>query len=410
MIKTQVWKYSIGDVFSDSKRKIQLIAKEERLHEYNSKTRKGIVIPRIRHQKWYKYKCLICSWEEGWMREADITKGVGCACCKGFSVVKGINDFGTKCPDKIKYFIDRNDAFKYTSTSGKIVHLKCPKCGLSKDMRVRNLYSHGFRCEYCNALPNVRPDLINFFVKQDEMWNYSIGSPNKVELQCPDCGFIKIMSVHSLCTDGFSCPKCSDGISYPEKFMISVLEQLGINFIYQYSKTHAVWCENYRYDFYLTDFNYIIEVHGNQHYQENTQFQNCTLNEVKKNDERKMILALQNGISKYIQIPARKSRLEVMKKSVIKSLSPFFDLSKVIWTKCGETASRSIIKKVCEYYKQYANKTGNIDDMCKKFHISDSTLRIYLHIGTENNWCNYIPRTMSKYPNEKIKVVEVVQK
>ena len=55
------------------------------------------------------------------------------------------------------------------------------------------------------------------------------------------------------------CPICSDGKSYPEKFIASYLRQIGEPFITEYS---AKWSNDRRYDFYLPNMNMFIEVDG----------------------------------------------------------------------------------------------------------------------------------------------------
>ena len=105
----------------------------------------------------------------------------------------------------IEYLVNKEDGYKYTSQSGKLIKVKCKNCGLEKEIKVKNLYAeHGVACE-----------------------------------------------------------RCSDGKSYPEKFMYNLLEQSNINFETQYSPQ---WGNGHRYDFYLPDYNIIIETHGEQHY------------------------------------------------------------------------------------------------------------------------------------------------
>ncbi len=67
-------------------------------------------------------------------------------------------------------------------------------------------------------------------------------------------------------SNGFSCKRCGDGISYGEKFVYSMLCELNIDFITQLSHITFSWCEKYKYDFYIPSINTIVEVHGRQHY------------------------------------------------------------------------------------------------------------------------------------------------
>ncbi|MEG1620242.1 MAG: hypothetical protein RR335_11910, partial [Eubacterium sp.] len=127
------------------------------------------------------------------------------------------------------------------------------------------------------------------------------------------------------------------GGSFPEKYVSSFLKILGIEvnrkMVFGWSqgtgdKGHK------RYDFFLPDFNTIIEVHGAQHYQGGFEF--CggrTLAEKRANDKYKETLARENGISNYIVINASTSDPEYLKKSICenKEFSKYFNASNVDW-------------------------------------------------------------------------------
>ena len=53
---------------------------------------------------------------------------IGCGCCNGKVVVKGINDMWTTNPELAKLLVNPDDGYKYTSTSGKKVDWRCPIC------------------------------------------------------------------------------------------------------------------------------------------------------------------------------------------------------------------------------------------------------------------------------------------
>ncbi len=204
------------------------------------------------------------------------------------------------------------------------------------------------------------------------------------------------MKICVLYKHGFICHKCGDGISYPEKFMFSVLEQLEVDFITQYSKPNEKWCNNYRYDFYFEHNNekYILETHGLQHYKKCTW---KTLTQVKENDKLKKELALQNGIKEenYIIIDCRKSELEWIKKNVLNSkLNEIFDLNKIDWLKCEEFGRKNIIKVVCEYWcNRKNNETAS--DLSKIFKLNRNTIAKYLKQGCDIGWCIYEPKKES---------------
>jgi hypothetical protein len=185
--------------------------------------------------------------------------------------------------------------------------------------------------------------------------------------------------------------------------MFSFLEQLNIKFFTQLNKNILKWCKNYRYDFYfeLNNEQYIIETHGEQHYEEGFQKMKSkrkskTLEEEQKNDRLKKELALQNGIKEenYIVIDCRKSTLEWIRDNdngILNSiLSELFDLSKIDWDKVEEFALSNLIKIASEYKNNNPNTTtGMIGElMGYNYH----TISNWLKQGTKLGWCNYNPK------------------
>lgn len=157
--------------------------------------------------------------------------------------------------------------------------------------------------------------MVKYLVNKNDAYTHTYCSNKKVLCKCPNCGYEKEVGLHLLYRQGFSCPKCSDGISYPEKVMFNLLEQLNMTFITQVNKRNLNWCDKYLYDFYfkLNGQEYIIETHGLQHYKEIGKNSNWgSLKETQQNDKNKRELAIHNGIKEenYIVIDCRYSNLE----------------------------------------------------------------------------------------------------
>lgn len=318
------YKYAIGDHISDNNRDIIIT---------NRKTEKG--------RRYYQYKCLSCNFdchnfykfgeyqEDFWIAETDLNKGMGCTLCRKGSriVVSGYNDVTTTDPWMVSYFIYGNEeAKKYSNNCSKIIKLKCP-----------------------------------------------------------DCGNIKYMSLNTLYRQGFSCI-CSDNFSYSEKFIYKLLTQLNVNFQFQLSNKTFSWVQSYRYDFYLPDYNAIIETHGIQHYQTKSD-KWITSGEQQKIDKEKMVLAKENGIQTYIVLDCRRSDINWLKKEIEKSsLSDFVDLSIVNYNQCHEFSLKSLTKEVCTYYENNKNNT-TIGEIARLFKISNETVSKYLSLGEVNQWC-----------------------
>ncbi|MGL4571652.1 MAG: zinc-ribbon domain-containing protein, partial [Clostridium sp.] len=174
----------------------------------------------------------------GYINEKDINRGRACSVCSGAKVVAGINNIG-----------------KTHKWVGKFVKNK-------RDLDI-----------------------------------YSCGSAHKIEIICPDCGYEYKQRINQLVkNNSYKCPRCSDGVSYPEKFMVSVLEQLGVEYKTQYLPK---WIKPKKYDFYIKNLKCIIETHGEQHYSSISNFSSCggrSLEEEQQNDKYKKEIAVKNGI------------------------------------------------------------------------------------------------------------------
>lgn len=345
--RTKEFKIKIGQVFKDDKRDLVITDREYRDRVDN----KG-------NNKYYKYTCNVCGWTEGWMVEGNLTgkRKHGCSCCRGFTIVEGINDIPTTAPWMVKYFQGGYDEAKmYTKSCGKKIKPICPSC------------------------KNIRE---KFMTVNDLYMKKSIGC------------------------------KCGDNTSYPEKFMYNILKQLNIKFETQLSKTKFEWCKNKLYDFYLSEYNCIIETHGRQHYERAKGFYK-TLEEEQENDRCKERLAKENGIGNYIVIDCRHSDLEWIKNNVLNSkLNELFDLSKVDWTKCEEFAINfNIVKEVCEYWN-HKEDWETIKDLAKIFNCDPATIDSYLRKGENQGWIKDYQkiRNLSNLKNLQMQLEKDAQK
>ena len=315
---------------------------------------------RNRTERGYKYECLI-DGNIDTIYENGLKRGQGCNVCTNDKVLKGINDIATTHPHLIKYFSNIEDNYIYT-----------------------------------------------------------YGNDKKVLMKCPDCGFEKKMQISTLSYYGFSCNKCGDGISYPEKVMFSVIEQLEINFEYHktfdWSKNvqvdNARLCGSKEYDFYfkLNNEYFVIETHGRQHYEENNGFNTIEgakeYKEEVENDRLKKELALVNSVKEenYIVIDCRKSELDWIKGYILESnLAKLFDLSKIDWNKAEKFALSSRVKEACQYKKNNPNIMTK--DISKLMNMDRQTLRKYFKKGNKIGWCYYNAEEESKKGIANSKIV-----
>lgn len=236
-----------------------------------------------------------------------------------------------------------------------------------------------------NDLATTHPHLTKYLVDKKDAYKYSANSGQKVKVKCIECGDIKETKLCNLTRYGAGCPVCSDGFSYPEKFVGGLLKQLGVDFKTQYSIDGRT-----RYDFYLPFYNCVIETHGMQHYKWGFEgIGGRTLEEEQENDRYKEKLAEENGIKHYIIIDSRESNLIWMKNSVLNTELPIllqFEECSIDWISVAINCEKSMVKEICDYFNTYGGNACNIGEL---FGISYLTANRYLTRGTELGWCNY---------------------
>lgn len=289
--------------------------------------------------KGYNYTCKNCNNKDS-MRESHLLEGKGCNVCGRVpkKVLKGYNDLSTTRPDVVQYLLNKNDRFKYTQ-----------------------------------------------------------GSNKKVKWHCDLCDKIEEKQVVAFCKKGFSCGSCSDTISFPNKFIFSLLNQLNINF--ESEKTFP-WSDKKRYDFYIPDKSLLIEAHGAQHYIQSG-FPK-TLEEIQKIDRLKRDMATKNKIL-LVTINCSTSSKNFIKNSILKSeLHNFFDLKNVNWDKCAKDAMSNVMDLTIKMW----NKGKTVPEIAAFFKISTVSVRKYLKTGNETNLCLYNGREeMLKSNTRKAKKV-----
>ncbi len=265
-----------------------------------------------------------------------------------------------------------NDDYEFELRESHIDQgIGCPKCGGRKAI-------FGY-----NTIYDLRKDLLKYIVNIEDAKTYTIHSGKKILCQCPICGHSKMVVIANLSSYGFSCSYCSDGISYPNKFIRNLLNQLNVKYV---PEQRFSWSDNKVYDFYLEDYNCIIEAHGMQHYKD-TAFSSKEYQE--ENDDYKKRLAQNNSIKHYVILDCRESNMNFIKNSIITSdlfqiLS--VDSSVVNWLECDQLSSKTIVRDVCfEWIKNH-----NITELSKQFNLNPHTIISYLEKGTSFGICNYV--------------------
>lgn len=288
------------------------------------------------NKKAYRVKCLTDAYEFV-INEYDLKNKHGCPVCSSTIVVKGINDIATTDPDLVKFFANKSEACEYSRSSDATVTVVCPDCGYQKTMRIADLTK---------------------------------------------CGHI-------------SCNKCSDGISYPNKFAYELFRQLSDQYNVYKCEYSPEWAKPYFYDNYIEFFNgkkIIVEMDGGYHYK--------TGKLSYKNDNIKNKLCAENNIT-MIRIDCNYKKIEdrflYIKSNIEKILNDYFDLSKVDWGKCNIIGSSNYIKIVINYYNN--NPKVSLNDIAYYFNIHIETLYRYLRMGEEMGLCKYIRNDAKRIKN-----------
>lgn len=282
----------------------------------------------------YKYHCLI-DGNEDWTWEQTITYGKYiCNVCSNQKIMIGINDIPTTDPWMIPYFQGGYDEAKQ--------YMKCSK--------------------------------------------------TKIYPICPDCGKVRkkkisIYTIHK--TRSIAC-NCGDGISYPNKFMYSLLSQLKINFESEYSPE---WISPKRYDFFIPSLKLIIEMDGGLGHGKKVIGNKISLEESLEIDNYKDNIAAIHNL-KVIRIECDKSEFDYIVSNIKEALKNYFDLSNINWDICESQALSNRVKYVCDEYER--NKPVLTSELAELLHMNKNVVASYLNKGRKIGWTTYNPEEMIK--------------
>lgn len=297
---------------------------------------------------------------------------------------------------KVGNIYNNFEIINISSNSPKKYMCRCIKCGNTTEKFSGNIRKRG--CGICsnqliiegiNDCLTTNPELLKYVSdNKEDFVILSAGSNKKIKAKCPDCGYIKTVPLISLTKTGFSCNKCGDGISFPNKFIYNFLTQCNVEFSVE---KIFKWSQNKRYDFYIPKYSLIIENHGKQHYSQYgfISLGGRTLEEEKENDCFKRELAIKNGINNYVELNCYSSDSNYIEKSIKQSI--IFDLinvdmDKINWNDCYKYATKNIVKEVCLTFSSSNITAKDVGDI---FGLTKNTIISYLKIGNNLGWCNY---------------------
>lgn len=279
---------------------------------------------------------------------------------------------------------------KYINAKNKI-EFKCNNCGeKNQHAHPQSLLKLMSRCSRCDSerkiavgytdFATTHPQYLSLFKNQSDAKTTTYGSSKKFDMVCPICCNEKKMSPTHIRRRGFSCPKCGDGFSYPNRFMWNLLSQLKVEFD---NEIAFDWSQNKRYDFIFG--NNIIEMDGGFH--KGSKF--CSYEESKEIDDLKDKLAENNGYN-IIRIECYNSDFEYIKKRVIDSnLCDIIDLTNVNWVELEiELITSNLVKIASETFNRCIG-INSISEMAESLNITTAKLSSLLRTATRIGLSKY---------------------
>ena len=337
------------------------------------------------------HKCKKCMYEF-YSKPNSILSGYGCPRCGG--TMRLTNKEYEERVANVNPNIEV--VGHYVNMHVKILH-KCKTCKYEWLVKPNDVINRHNGCPMCDGrkvgnAPEYRNSIwasqyknyFSQFMTEEQMKKYTPKSCQKIYVSCPDCNRRKISTPNTLLRNGIGCI-CGDGVSYPNKFVYSILKQLDVDIILEYSPE---WANRKKYDVYIPEFNCIVENHGEQHYDESRMMFNNTYNYIKQIDDYKEIMAKENGIENYVVIDCRRSNAEWIKKSILNSdLVNILNFSEydIDWVECDKFATSNLVKVVSDLW----NDGLCANQIIETTKLSRNTIFNYLIKGSKLSMCDY---------------------
>ena len=278
------------------------------------------------------------------------------------------------------------------------------KVWITKTAVIKNNLSHSI----FNEIAFTCPDLLKYFVNKEDAYKLTKTSLESAFCKCPICGYVKSYTMATLHSRGFKCDKCSDkSFKYPNKFMMNVLDQTNYQYQAEVTKTTKGfdWLKNYRYDFLIVNKKCFIEMDGYFHFNDNL-MNGRTVEEQQKIDMYKDKLAHEHGYD-IIRINCYykniQNRFDFIKNNIIKSnLMSLLHINEdnIDWDECDKQAISNTLYVICDLWNSGIHHSRTI---AKELGLSWSCVHENLLKGAKIGLCDYDPGVASRMKNEKQK-------
>jgi len=255
------------------------------------------------------------------------SNNVNCPYCNGKKVLQGFNDMWTTYPELADKLIQPEMGYLVTKSSSKIL---------------------SWKCDYCESIVNMSCDKAN----------------------------LKFI---------ITCKECSNKTSLGECVMLNILHNSGIKF--EIEKKFK-WSQGRIYDFYIPNYEIIIEINGGQHYKNGfSSVGGRTHQQEYNNDLFKKELADNNNILHYFLIDCSKSDFVFILNNIKNSeLSNMLDLN-------FDTKNYKLTNKVNIIMKEVIDVWNkgilDVEEISEKLSLNYQTITKYLKIGYNIGTCDY---------------------
>ena len=290
---------------------------------------------------------------------------------------------------KIKFLHNIKNGISHTFYSTPNSLLRGQGCGVCKGLQV---------CVGYNDFNTVFPELAKNLVDYDFGYTVTAFSGKRTKIKCPNCGHIKNLEIRDYAIRGLSCPKCSDGISYPNKFMYNLLHQVKEKLDFLDREFTPEWGifefnnerRTCRYDIYFgyKNHEYIIEMDGGINHN-GERFIASTKEESQYIDSQKDNLAKAHNIT-MIRVDCdygREDRYTYIKNNIYTSLlSTLFDMDIFDFDSANIISQNSLLVESCKLW----DEKYTIADIAKIIGLHPTTISRYIRSGYKMGLCtNY---------------------
>lgn len=242
------------------------------------------------------------------IKAAYLVSGRGCKCFKNRYIANK-----SKKPD-IEKINNKFSNFEIDWSTYKScmenVKIKCKVCNNIFERSFNALKSKNHGCPWCSgnykSLETVKAELYEKY--GNEIFDFSLiteysSNREKKQIVCKKCKNVFNSDIHDMLSlKGRKCPYCYDE-SKGEREIRLCLNKFGVTFFKEKRFDGCKDINTLPFDFYVPDYNLLIEYQGEQHYENRKKFgSKNNLQTVQKHDKIKKEFALNNGFN-FLEIP-----------------------------------------------------------------------------------------------------------